>query len=427
MNHYFSGRRRAHQSGFRGRTSRTQYFEARPARSIPSAFGLEIATKSLDQIKTSTNPGEAEISDCRFVASYNLLEGLQKTIFVPGRPPVWTPLPGATVLSPDSGDYYRDENAARFPEYPMGPAVKSIFQINPSFNPSKVDVFGCGSTLGHILNFAMGTPQPFSFTVHVIGKTAFFLRRNHSPTELIDNVHGYGHAFPEAYTTWSQDVKGSASHQRIIKYSFGGLQFLVRSEADGYILDQADDSEVEEHVYRSRLGKAGKSSATTTDALVEELLEHIIKPKSSSVKDAGDSLVVGARGRSTPQSSVFDLKTRSSRKQRDDIMAEQLPRLWIRQIHKFVLAFHTSGRFDAPDVLDVTQEMHDWEQRSENALSRMATLVKYIRDTAMAAEGGKLEIRGGESSTLHIHRLPAEEMGRWNALPHDLQKQWARE
>ena len=424
MDRYFTGRGRAHRSGFRGRSSRPQYFEPRQARSIPPALGLEIITRTLDQIDTNNRSGEAEISDHQFVASYNLLEGLQKTIFVPGRPSVWTPLPGATVLSPDSGDYYRDENAARFPDYSMEPAVKSIFQMNPSFDPSKVDIFGCGSTLGDILRFSMGIPQPFSFTVHMIGNTAFFARRNHSPTELIDNVHGYGHAFPEAYTTWSQDVKGSASHQRIIKYSFGGLQLLVRFEVDGYILEQADDSEDEGHSYGSGNAKAGNSAETSTDALVEKLLEDILKPKSPPAERAGGSLVVRAQGRRTPQSSVFDLKTRSSRKQRDEIMAEQLPRLWVRQIHKFVLAFHTSGRFDPPDVLDITSEMHDWEQKSKTALSRMVALLKDIRDTAMATEGGKLEVRGDESSTLRLHKLASAEMGQWNALSDGLRTQW---
>lgn len=289
-----------------------------------------MTTRTLDQINTSTESGKAEISDCQFIASYNLVEGLQKTIFVPGRPPIWTPLAGATVLRPDSGDYYRDENAARFPEYSMEPAVESIFMMNTSFDPSEVDVFGCGSTFGDILRFAMGSPQPFSFTAHMIGKTVFFLRRNHSPTELIDNVHGYGHAFPEAYTTWSQDVKGSASHQRIIKYSFGGLQCLVRFEADGYILDQADDSEDEDHAHMPGKAEVAKSSEISTDALVEKFSEDTFKPKPPLVEHSGESLVVRAQGRPTPQSSLFDLKTRSSRKQRDEIMAEQLPRLWVR-------------------------------------------------------------------------------------------------
>ena len=133
----------------------------------------------------------------------------------------------------------------------------------------------------------------------------------------------------------------------------------MRFEADGYILDQADDTDDAGHSYGSDETKASLSSETSSDAPLEKLLEDILKPDSLPVVRAGQSLVVRAQGCRTPQSSVFDLKTRSSRKQRDEIMAEQLPRLWVRQIHKFVLAFHMSGRFDPPDVLDVTTELHD--------------------------------------------------------------------
>ena len=426
MNRYSRSGRRGYSSGFGARSSRPQAFVPRQARSIPSAVGSEIAAITLDQIQVAKASNEAEISDCQFVASYNLLEGLQKTILVPGRPPVWTPLQGTMKLSPDSGEYYRDENAARFPIHVMEPAVESIFRMNLSFDPSTIDVFGCGSTLGDILRFSMGVPQPFSFIVQIVGRTAFFLRRNHSPTELIDNVYGYGHVFPEAYTTWSQDVKGSASHQRIIEYSFGGLQFLVRFEADGYILDQADSSEDEEAGDRSRKATSDRSTETSTDDLVEKLLEGIITPSSRRVERSEEKLTVRTEGRRVPQSDVFDLKTRSSRKQRYEVMAEQLPRLWVRQIQQFVLAFHTGGHFDPPDVIDVTTDIIKWEQKSKTALTRMATLIKDIRDTVTTTGGGMLEVRGDESSTLRFHEVSGAEIANWDALPEKLRKQWVK-
>ena len=425
MNRYATRGRRARPTGLRRQTTHVRSSERQQVRSIPSALGPEIARKSLDEIHEDTTSGEAEIADLQFISSYNLLQGDSKTIFVPGRPPVWTPLPGATTLSPDSGQYYRDENAARFSDYPMEPAVESIFRMEQSFDSSNVDIFACGSTLGDILRFVNGAPQPFSFVVHVVGKTAFFLRRNHTPKELIDNVYGYGHAFPEAHTTWSRDVKGSASHQRVVQYLFGGLRFLVRFEADGYILDQADDSdEGGSSPLESETATVDKRSEGSTEALVQSLLEDMLKDTSPQVERAEGSLHVLAQGRHTPQSAVFDMKTRSSRKRRDEIMADQLPRLWIRQIHKFVLAFHTNGCFSFPEVLDVTSDLRDWERESESVLSRMAALLKDIRTTAIAAKGGKLEVRGSELPMLHLHELYDMELGRWNALPSKMRELW---
>ena len=54
-------------------------------------------------------------------------------------------------------------------------------------------------------------------------------------------------------------------------------------------------------------------------------------------------------------------------------------------------------------------------------------LLKGILDTAMATEGGKLEVRGDESSKLRLYKLSTAEMGHWNALSDGLRRQWAQE
>src|SRR5437764_7357210 len=91
--------------------------------------------------------------------------------------------------------------------------------------------------MGNLLRFVRKIDKPFRFHVEVVGNTVFFIRREISPTELIPNVRGYGHTFPEAYTTWETDARGSESHQRIVMYTFGGLKCLVRFESDGYLRD----------------------------------------------------------------------------------------------------------------------------------------------------------------------------------------------
>lgn len=104
---------------------------------------------------------------------------------------------------------------------------------NPNFDPKDVDIVTCGSSLGNLLRFVRKIDREFRVIVENIGSTVFITRRENSPTQTIPDVHGYGHTFPEAYTTWPGDVKGSESHQRIIQYSFGGMKCLVRFEADG--------------------------------------------------------------------------------------------------------------------------------------------------------------------------------------------------
>lgn len=178
-----------------------------------------------------------EIGDVQYVASYNWLDAKSPVILVPGSPPVWTPPVEDLQLKPDSRDVFRDINAAHYPSYPTEPALRSILALQPDFDLQSVDVVGCGSTIGNLLRFAGSKTKPFRFDVDVIGDTVFFVRRENSPTEVRKDVRGYGHTFPENYTSWEAETRGSISYQRIIQYEFGGLRFLARSETDGYIRD----------------------------------------------------------------------------------------------------------------------------------------------------------------------------------------------
>ena len=227
-------------------------------------LGDILATLQLDDLKEPADQADGLpiITKCRYLASYNWLYRAEPRIFVPGRkisitttylhdhelmhvykgePPAWTPPSKPPQLQEDSGQYYRDLNAARSPTYPLEPMIQAILTDKPGFNLANLDIIGCGSTMGNLLRFAREQDKPFRMLVEVVGNTVFLIRRENSPTEKLVGVYGYGHAFPEANTTWSKEVKGSMSHQRLIQYDFAGMKCLVRFEADGYLPDLAPD------------------------------------------------------------------------------------------------------------------------------------------------------------------------------------------
>jgi hypothetical protein len=80
------------------------------------------------------------------------------------------------------------------------------------FDLSSLDIVGCGSTLSNLLRFCGGLDKDFRFNVDLVGDTIFLIRKESSLTALISDIRGYGHTFPEAYTIWELEVKGSASH-----------------------------------------------------------------------------------------------------------------------------------------------------------------------------------------------------------------------
>jgi hypothetical protein len=262
--------------------------------------------------------------------------------------------------------------------------VQAILTDKPKYSVTNVDIIACSNTMNNLLRFVLGKENPFRILVEVLGKTVFFIRRVNSPTETIPNVHGYGHTFPEAYTTWSARVSGSESHQRVMEYEFAGMQCLVRCEADGFLPDLVPDTE-----------KAEETPVPSNDAIDPE-------ERSSSMEDvlcvpaATTELQIGKSGRHIPQCAVFELKTRAITKINQAVLKQELPRLWISQTPNFILAHHTYGQFNQIRVQDVRDDVKQWEETLQPALGKFASLlqmiVAFVRDT----DNKKLEIERKE-------------------------------
>ncbi|KAL9615080.1 MAG: hypothetical protein Q9167_000503 [Letrouitia subvulpina] len=311
-----------------------------------------------------------------------------------GKPPVWTPPVSPTRLKEDDGRYFRDPNAARYPNHPVEPAVRAIFASRPSFKAKSIDLFACANTLGNLLRFVRGVDKPFRILVETIGDTVFFVRRENSPTELIPDVRGYGHSFPETYTTWGADVKTSESHQRILGYQFAGLSCLIRFEADGYLKDIAKEENQVAQV-------ATSSEADDLASEFADLSSNMSSTQSHFQNNVPLTMIHG--GQQVPRAAIFDLKTRSIRKKEDqDTLREQLPRLWVSQIPNFILAYHDSGVFDEIQVCNVAQEIESWERENQGTLRRFAFLLRKIVSFVTSMEHKKLELHRRELGVLEI-------------------------
>jgi hypothetical protein len=378
---------------------------------VPSALTLPLG-QIVDSINIKALLVEQDaptIQDVEYVASYNWLEGKAPTILVPGKrpewnhidhsltswcsmrltanhihqqwlttpnigsPPAWTPPVGESRLKPDSEDVFRDINAARYPSYPLEPTFRALKVMEPEFDLHTIDIVGCGSTIGNLMKFSGSLSKPFRFDVDVVGDTVLFVRRESSPTEIIQDLQGYGHTFPEAYTTWDSAVRNSCSHQRVVQYEFGGLRFLVRSETDGYLKD-------------ARLGIS--PAAQLEPRNLDDALETISLIPNTA--DAGKELQVRLRGTKVPQSQIFDVKTRRSNKLFD--MEDILPRLWVNHTSKFLIAYHKFGVFENPEVEDVRGEVLAWEENNSNLLARYHAVVKRIVDVVRDSEDKQCEV-----------------------------------
>ena len=173
---------------------------------------------------------------------------------------------------------------------------------------------------------------------------------------------------------------------------------MVRSETDGYV-------------------KVGKSTApnSTTQLRLDETLSNV--SLTSSIVGASQKLEVRLQGTKIPQDLIFDLKTRASYKQFD--MEEILPRLWVNQTSKFLIAYHKFGVFDNPKVEDVTGQVHAWESRNSDLLAKFHTIVKRIVNVVRDSEGQQCEVSwGGQGPLLITNQIGP---GR-KALPSDVEE-----
>lgn len=309
----------------------------------------------------------------------------------PGRPPEWAPVDEPRKLEEDSGFYFRDINAAHYPQHPLEPAARVVLAQAPDMVLDGIDVFACGSTMGNLLRFARKSDMGFRFVVETVGGTVFLVRRENSPDEKIPDVVGYGHSFPKEYTKLDGCVQTSDSHQRMIKYDFAGFECLVRYESDGYLLQNVGDSLQEE--------------------------------KSPTLPQL-DGLALLSGGKFVSQKALLEIKTRSSRKQLtlDDVLSGEIGRLWLRQIPNFVLAYHTSGVFNDIQVHDVRQEIKTWEAGHQKEIKALSAALAKVVEMARADPDRRFEVCSDTPGVLEIRHVGGEFP---NALPDDLVRLWA--
>ncbi|KAL1612782.1 hypothetical protein SLS60_001011 [Paraconiothyrium brasiliense] len=324
------------------------------------------------------------------------------------------PLQQPQRLKEDSGVYFRDSNSAKFPDYPTEPAVRALFETDPAFPTGEVDVFACGSTMGNLLRFALSVDKPFRFNVELIGSTVFLVRKENDPRETIEGVHGFGHTFPEAYTTWEKEAKGSETHQRLCRYDLGRFSCVVRFECDGYLLTGSEN--------------ITSSTTETKSSNLDDLLgnlENFTVGQETTLDTKVLSLKQG--GTTVPQHTIFDLKTRSGRYKKVIDMDEMYPQLWIKQIPNFIVAYHDgAGTFPTSDihVRDVKYNIQAWERQNQAGIQRLLVLLGKIVDLARQEGTGLLEVHCPSIDSLEIrrqygegvHALPSELRAKWKAL-----------
>ncbi|KGQ09065.1 hypothetical protein BBAD15_g5597 [Beauveria bassiana D1-5] len=348
-----------------------------PEETPDAPFGPVFTEIPRSEISSTKSDGEhPKITETQTVACFNWLEEREPHIIVPGMPPKWTPLDRPRPLKQDAGIYYRDRNAAHYPDNPIEPTVEAIMKMNPSVNDAMTR---------HFPTFAAMAIPFLKATLHGM---------------LVHAVRPHISA--------------------LFNSGFGGLGCLVRFEGDGYLPDKAG-----QRVEKEALSRRIQEPHTPED------LAALLSISGTAAHSSKSPLKMSEAGCLVPQGAVFDLKTRSIKRKDDEdaIVADELPRLWVRQVSTLILAYHTCGTFRDIQIRDVRAEMAEWEETNREVLVCFSKLLRRILDISTYLEDGRMEITCKEGDDGLCFRKQTAEVkpafsqateNRWKAwLSHD--------
>lgn len=362
-------------------------------------------------------PSIAKITDVIPLSSYNWIEASTPTIAIPGCPSRWAPPQGPRRLNKDSGLIYIAQNAARHPSCPLEPLFRALYQTNPDYNIDRIDVISDRNNIRKLLSFVNPLTskdglKPFTIQVEVNKDTAIFCRTETDTTEYIgvNDFRGYGHEFEKTYTTCM--IPGSTGHYRIISYQFGGINFLVRHETDGYLGSL---------VGASQPNSRGDDSASGTDTGLSSLLESLTLGPDGITRIPGSKLTLNEGGQVVPLANTLEIKTRTST--RPFKFEELASQLWVSQTPQLVRAVHNRGVFKNPKVEDMTTEIQSWENAHQEDLKQLAALIQRIRGAVKECGGYAFVKYDGIRDRL----LVSEDIEAKKMLPEDLYSRWEDE
>lgn len=317
----------------------------------------EISRKDLQ-----SKVNEASVTDVRHLSSYNWLAAPEPTIAVPGCPPLWSPPKAARHVRKDSGLIYIAQNAARHPEYPLEPLFQALYMEHPSFDLESVDLITDRNNIRKLLSFvnpsiSRNGLEPFTIHVEVFKNTVIFCRTETKTKKFVQphEFISYGHEFEKAFTT--NKISSSTGHHRLVSYQFSNMKILVRYETDRYI-------------NKHKMGISGAES----DALASIIQSLSIK--SASTASTSSKLRIKRAGEVVGSDSTLEIKTRVSHKPID--LKEVLPQLWVSQTPNLMRAYHKHGRFEPPEVENISSKIKKWEENHHLDLKCLAALISKI-------------------------------------------------
>lgn len=119
-----------------------------------------------------------------------------------------------------------------FPKCPLEPLLRALATTQPDFNMEEIDLVTDRRNLRLLLAFVGGKKSAFRIDIEVVHSTVLFSCWTPNNTRFVKGFGGYGCEFEKASTRKPNGLRESVTHNRAIRYNFGGIKAVVRFEVD---------------------------------------------------------------------------------------------------------------------------------------------------------------------------------------------------
>ncbi|KAF2275378.1 uncharacterized protein EI97DRAFT_73416 [Westerdykella ornata] len=290
------------------------------------------------------------------------------TIFVPGAPRKYVPLPLPQHFPLDQGTYYMNENAYRAPRHRYEPMFQAMAIMQPDMRMNAIDVVvdrGCLKPLMEVAG-KKNRRKPFCIAAQRIRNT-LFLRVAGGGKDLAHGNGSRGHSFEKAFTMAFMGMGSDAlSHYRVHEYDFGGLRMLVRCEVDAF--------------YEHPDYECAPETAPSPDQYMG--LEDV------GLKGHADATRVTIRGKDVAPHKMAEIKSRV--KGGDTVPRDVISQMWLGRTPWLIRGKHKDGKVSEVTVTNEGGYTFDrYELGQQDVLRRTAGLLTLLREVVGAAPGQK--------------------------------------
>jgi hypothetical protein len=227
------------------------------------------------------------------------------------------------------------------------------------------------NSLRKLFDFASGHSRgDWRIVAEVVNKTLFLTRWERNQQSFLTGTckpgdkAGYGHSFEDIFLQPEKNKQGSCAHHRIVEYEIGGMKWLVRFEADGYLGDQELSTDC---VVLENAGQLENlSGCRDSMGLQVQTQTQIV-----------EGIQVIQKGHLVPDASVIEAKCRNvNAKGRAKQTIEQC---WFSQTKHVFVGREDHGVIREIKKTDMTATFDDWERDNQESLRRLVKVIEEIR------------------------------------------------